>query len=254
MPAPSPSNGHPTADASDGLLAYAQRILHLAERVRDAQRVAREAERYYERKERVDGLVEELEPLVRAQRLLAEAEIPFKGTPHGAGTYSDTAARYRDVDEAFNADPSSVFGTPFREAAERTDKIVTGLRRRLLEGWAAYVDRVVPMQDPEQLEVFARLPAFAEVVDQLLALYRDRAALAEQLPQTEEDVRAPEALASRVEDAWLLLGGKAPEAVLDLLRAADSRAGAPLSALTDEVRAWLEEHDLTDALRLRLAP
>jgi hypothetical protein len=47
------------------------------------------------------------------------------------------------------------------------------------------------------------------------------------------------------------LSGVVPEALAAFFRQADSLEGAPLSTLTTEVRAFLEEHDVAERYSIR---
>ena len=239
--------------ATQGLLANAQRVLALAESVRDAQRVARQSDTFSERQQHVQDLLGRLAPLATAQQVMADVGVAFEGTPHGPATYVSAADSFAAIHTAFRSDPETVFGTPFREARERAGNIATGLRNRLRKGWDAHVKAVVQTPGSDQLDVFNAIPAFRDVAARLKRLYAEREPLAQSLPATDDDARAPHRLASEIAAAWGELGGGAPPPVLDLLRAAGSTAGAPLDALTEEVRQWIDDHDLSDALRIRLA-
>ena len=241
------------SEAQEGLLAQAQRVLALAESVRDAQRVAKKADSFSERRGHIQDLLGSTVPLAITQQLFVDAGIKFPGSPRGAGTYSNTAQQFTDVRLSFEDDPESLFGNEFRTARDRAANIATGLEKRLRQGWAEYVEATVPTHDPDQLDVFAEIPAFREAVHRLRSLYRNRASLVDKLPVAEEGIQAPRVLAEEIDDAWSRLGGGAPPPVLDLLRAAGTRSGAPLHAYTSEVRQWLDERGLTDALRIRLA-
>lgn len=242
----------PAQNPAQGLLANAQRVLALAESVRDAKSVALKSDKFSERKQHVQDLLGRLAPLAATQRALVEAAIPFPGSPHGAGTYTTTADQFEAVTSTFRDDPDSLFGTPFKEVKDRAYNIATGLERRLREGWAAHVESVVQTPAGDQLDVFAKVPDFRDVAVRLKALYASRAALAERLPTNAEEVQAPHDLAAQIEEAWRALGGDAPASVLDLLRAAGTPSGASLDTLTDDVRRWISDNNLSDTLRIRL--
>jgi hypothetical protein len=247
----------PSSPGPEGLLANARRVLALAEGVRDAQRVARQSDNFSERKQHVQDLRERLALLAAAQQVMSGAGIAFAPSPKGAGTYTATAELFESVRSEFGEDPESLFGDTFRKAKERALAIAGGpnggLEKRLRQGWAAHVESVVQTPGSDQLDVFAKIPAFQKVTAELRQLYEERTRLSQSLPMSDDEAQAPHRLAAQIEDAWARLGGDAPETVLELLRAAGTPTGAALDTLTNEVREWLDDHGVTDALRIRIS-
>lgn len=246
----------PTLDSGrilpEGLLAKAQRIRTLAETVRDAQRLAGDADRYVERLGHVRELVDRLARLEACHGALVRSGIPFE-PPRNVSNYVTSAGQFGAIRAAFQNEPTTIFEHSYRDAQERAVSLETALQRRLTKGWEAHVDATVPTPAQDQLAVFAKIPAFRAVTAQLRELYARRKQLREALPTSDVDVQAAADLADRIHAAWGELGGGAPEPVLDLLRRAADGGGAPLDALTPEVRDWLDANGVTDALRIRIS-
>lgn len=237
---------------AEGLLAKAQRILTLAEDVRNEQRLAKDADRYSDRLGHLRELAVQLEPLVACQHALAHAGIPFAPSPK-ASNYAISADQFGEIQKSFREEPESIFDTPVRDARERAQSLSDGLMKRLQQAWAAHIDATVPSLDRDQLDVFATIPAFRQVTRELGQLYDKPKRLRDTLPTSSADVQAPAELATLVNAAWSQLGGGAPPSVLDLLRAAGTPAGAPLGTLTPKVQAWLDSNGVTEALRIRIS-
>ena len=238
--------------ATEGLLAKATRIRTLAETVRDAQRLAVDADRYVERLGHVHELQRELARLEVCQGAFVRAGIPFEPS-RKASNYDTSAAQFESAREAFRDEPTTIFERPYRDAQDRARNLTTGLEGRLKSAWTAHVDATVPTPARDQLDVFAQIPAFRAVTERLRELYAERKGLREALPTSDDDVGAPVDLADQIHAAWGQLGGGAPEPVLDLLRQAADGGGAPLDALTPDVRDWLDANGVTDALRIRIS-
>ena len=97
------------------------------------------------------------------------------------------------------------------------------------------------------------MPQFRSAVIKVQQCRKDIADLGNSRPTDPKvTVARIEALVSEHESAWATLSAdEIPPTVIAFIRAAADE-GAPLTAYTDEVRAWLDGRNLLKAFRIRL--
>ncbi len=109
-------------------------------------------------------------------------------------------------------------------------------------------DRVTGLRN-----VFGRFKRFVDQIEALAQVQTALRGLAQEVPDSDENVELFFELAGRFEAefAELPLAELDNLAVTTFLRAA-SRGGAPISSLTEEVREWLAAHDLEHDFVIRI--
>lgn len=126
------------------------------------------------------------------------------------------------------------------------------LRAALRTAWVAHVDKTIPRDQPELLDILAHIQAFAPQVSTIRKLYLDAARLRGILPEDDTHVFHVRELAAKIAAAWHSLEGDGiPDVVLAFLKAA-ATDGATVDQLTPEVVSWLTERDLQQDVRIRL--
>ncbi len=134
---------------------------------------------------------------------------------------------------------------------ERSIKsITTELNELLSQAWKNYLVQKMPSTNQEVLNILVKIEAFRSTVQSIRDL-SDRLQR-QKLPQTSEEFEYIEQLISQLRERWHSLSSdEVPETVLSFLKAAVD-LGAPLDLLTPEVRYWLDSHDISESLRIRL--
>jgi hypothetical protein len=153
----------------------------------------------------------------------------------------------------FREEPTYVLG-PNRLAVVRNEvpTFAKTLEQQLLAAWRAYTTAQAPAVNPEVLTMLRGIGALRPQVDRVSVGLRDLAERANRVPTTEADIDQFGRKAAEVSAAWGELdSGHLPAEVLSFLKDAGSPMGADLNKLTEPVRQWLRDHDLTGAFRIR---
>ena len=200
-------------------------------------------------REEVENAVERLTALTSAWRLLRA-----KGIAIGAGLPEASAVLQQTMQlrERYNADPAFILG-PGRLSAVKSGVLAfaASLEGQLLNAWRVHAVSQVPNVTPEVLNVLARIGALRPQVDRIWAGLRDLESRAARLPATETEIDELDRKVREVSEAWNEFDtSHLPVDVWQFLKEA-AGSGAALARLTDPVRAWLEEHELSSAFAIR---
>jgi hypothetical protein len=116
-----------------------------------------------------------------------------------------------------------------------------------LSAWTAHVANRLPGVRIDLLQVLGRIQTLRPRVDQFRALLTQAQARAASVPKNAGEVSAFEKAAADCHAAWAALdASEVPTGVVLFIQQATS-GGASLDRLTDEVAAWLAEHQLKDS-------
>lgn len=134
---------------------------------------------------------------------------------------------------------------------ERSIKGITSeLDEQLNQAWINYLVQRMPSTNSEMLNLLVRIETFKPTVQKIRDL--NDQIQRKKLPQNSEEFEHIERLIALLREHWHSLSSdEVPETVLHFLKAAVD-LGAPLNLLTPEVRHWLDCHDISDTLRIRL--
>jgi hypothetical protein len=109
----------------------------------------------------------------------------------------------------------------------------------------------MPSTNSEFLHLLKKVPDFKPIVERVEQL--KQRIPQDKYPEKEEEFKKMEGLIESLKSAWANLSAEnVPDSVLQFLRAAANQ-GASLDLLTPEVQAWIEEHGISDSLRIRLS-
>lgn len=148
---------------------------------------------------------------------------------------------------AWLLDSNNFKGKQFKSGV---DKIVKTYERKLSQAWKDYLNQNMPSTNPEFLSLLKQVPDFKQIVEKIEA-FKQRIPQ-DDYPRKEEEFRKIEGLIESLKSTWASLSAEnVPDSVLQFLRAAANQ-GASLDLLTPEVQAWIEEHGISDSLRIRL--
>jgi hypothetical protein len=189
-----------------------------------------------------------LESLVRTARVLVKNRSL---DPSSLPTAKKLEDFLKKTTEAFAQEPTSITkGRTFTALGGYLDETIKKLTDVLKEAWRQEV-ATAPKTNDALLNKIALLRGKATVVRQLRNAAANLAEASKRLPADEDEWLNYQTLRKLVEEQVRALGTtQFPKAALDFCIAAQSD-GADLSALTDEVRLWLEEQGLLSDLRYR---
>lgn len=149
-------------------------------------------------------------------------------------------------------------GDATRLAAGRDyKKLLKGLedlRRKVdatvTEAWTTRRHAADPV-DAQLLERLAQVPGQAPMIARVRALQEKLRELGTYPPGDTMSLASFDAVAKDLASTWAGLDlGDLPEAVVRFFRQAQSLKGAPESMWTDEVKNWLDEHDMLTSVRV----
>lgn len=130
------------------------------------------------------------------------------------------------------------------------ESLKTTLERQLSEAWKSYCDQQMPTTNNEILSLLAKVEAFKQTVLQIQII--DKKIKNVIYPKNYADFTICDREIEQLKYYWNSLSSdEVPEAVLHFLRAAANQ-GAPLNLLTSEVQDWINQHGISDSLRIRL--
>lgn len=181
------------------------------------------------------------------------AGISIEYFPANADELSEKARTLRAI--AAEA-PAGLADPPFNVTHEFTHRLrglATGADGAMREGWRRFIVENSPGGSDDVLDALGKLPQLRAGVTQIRQCRQKIAAIAATPPA--DPARAVDQLrdlAAEHRAAWTeLTSDNLPTAVIMFLRAC-AGDGAPVTALTAEVRDWLETRNLLASLRIRI--
>ncbi|MEA5506976.1 hypothetical protein VB735_28560 [Halotia wernerae UHCC 0503] len=130
------------------------------------------------------------------------------------------------------------------------DSLKTTLEQQLSEAWKRYRDQQMPSTNNEILNLLAKVEAFKNTVRDIQIIDREIQNVI--YPKNNAEFAVYERKIEQLKYYWNSLSSdEVPEAVLHFLRAAANQ-GAPLNIFTSEVQDWINQHGISDSLKIRL--
>ena len=160
--------------------------------------------------------------------------------------------RIRNVRAALKADPADITkGSNFAYLKSACQKFAEAGTSATEETWEQYKPKARPSIDMNQLAEAEVQESFKSTVAHLRARAKHADQIGKHPPATEEDFKA---LELAWEDIRRMIS-ELPEVANDpqvrkFLKAANTRDGAPLELLTEEVRAWLQDNKVAEKYRI----
>jgi hypothetical protein len=183
----------------------------------------------------------------------SDAGISIQYAPIAVQELTEKATKLRAIAAD---DPAGLAEPPFNISHEFTNRLkglANAANDSIEEGWGKYVAANSPSSSDEVLEALGKLPQMSAGVNRIRQCRQQVAVLADTVP--EDPAVAVEQLGELSTEhgaAWVeLTASDVPPSVLQFLRdcAAD---GALFTALSNEVRGWLEERELLGSFRIRI--
>lgn len=241
-------------NAQTALIDRASYVHDRAVRYEDLRRLATQQRDFESQLEKLRTPTQTLEGLNVVRRQLAAEGVPLQPLVFTSALREELTTFTEDFrkDRSVLIDPRHA---PHRKALiKRLDALVEDRNSKTTADWHAYVLDLIPSIREDVLDVLGRVVDFRNTVTIIRNELRALKASAEQLPSSEDAIKAVRQGAERMSSAWTTLGGEGlPEEVLTFLREAGDKAqGAPLQRLTSTVREWLSRHNLEDGFVIRM--
>jgi hypothetical protein len=235
------------------LLDRAAGLAGTIERYQKLKGAAKEAELVSTRA----GQIEEAAALLSQARAsldkFSNAGISIQFAPAGKQELTEKARRLRTI-AAEN--PAGLADPPFNVAHEFTNRLrglAVAANKSIEESWSRFVVENTPSGSDDVLEDLGKLPQMRAGVTRIRQCRQKITALAAAVPgDPASAIEQLRELSAEHGSAWAeLTADSVPPSVLQFLRAC-AADGAPVTALTDEVRGWLESRELIGSFRVRI--
>lgn len=233
-----------------------ERAAGLAESISRYQKLkiaANEAELFRTRAAQVGEAAALLTQARAALSRFSKAGVAIDYFPANVEELSEKATKLRAIAAE---DPAGLANPPFNVTHEFTNRLrglAVAADTAIREGWQRFVAENGPGGSDEVLEALGKLSQMRAGVTRIRQCRQKIAVLATTVPA--DPVRAVEQLrelATEHRAAWTeLTADSVPPAVILFLRASAGE-GAPLTALTGDVRDWLETRELLASFRIRI--
>ncbi len=201
------------------------------------------------RTEQLEELASKLrEQAVRLQLFEGRDFHPFINPNMSARLIETT----RSHQQAFDADHGSIAADPqdSRFKWRYQDDIIRfcrSIETELKTLWADHIDSLSPVGVEELVDVFVRIPEFAEDIEEISKIRAELTEMRGEPPRSAVDFERAEKTAQLLKERLQTLRG-VPENVTEFLATA-STEGAHLDSLTEDVHTWLEHNGFLGSLR-----
>lgn len=232
------------------LLEKSQELIELSQRKKSLQNFAANLQIIQTRQKQITEAVATIQPLVEALKAFRQRGINNIDLTHKAESVLNFILNAEDNLQK-NSDwilDNKNFKGSFLKS--NIDSLKTTLEQQLSEAWKSYRDQQMPSTKNEILNLLAKVEAFKHTVLQIQII--DGEIKNVTYPKTNAEFAIYERKIEQLKYYWNSLSSdEVPEAVLHFLRAAANQ-GAPLNLLTPEVQDWINQHGISDSLKIRL--
>ena len=219
--------------------ALVGRIGYLA----DLKSQVNNARAFRTRAEQLEKLVNRFTPLAESESALRAGGVAVSGMEDRISVATALLQRAQATFANDRTAAADFKRAEFRDMHSTIEAFCDEYESRLKLAWSTHALAKVPTLNEEVLSVFESVPAYADAVRRIRTRLRELRASAALLPRDAADVVSFEAALKAVDEEWQGLGGgQVPAEVRELIRAASSSLGAPISALTPLVLEWLDKH------------
>jgi hypothetical protein len=181
------------------------------------------------------------------------AGIDFQFAAAGVQELTEKAQKLRAIAAE---DPAGLASPPFNVAYDFTNRLrslAVAANQSIGEGWSKFVAENTPSGSDDILETLGKLPQMRAGVTRIRQCRQKLITLAAAVPADPASaIEQLRGLSAEHGSAWAeLTADSIPPSVLQFLRAC-AADGALVTALTDEVRVWLESRGLIGSFRVRI--
>ena len=232
-----------------------ERATGLATKIAEYQRLkgaADNGEQFQTRAVQFEALSKRIARTRAVLEALADASVGVSFEPTDGVGY---AAKAKTLRTALQENPAAINDPPFNlkyEFVDRISRIAAAADQAMTDTWKAYVAKRADLGSNDLLSALAEVPQLRPAVTKIQRCRKDIAELGNSLPTNPKAaVARMDALVSEHNTVWATLSAEnIPQTVISFIRTAADE-GAPLTAYTDEVRAWLESRNLLNSFCIR---
>lgn len=232
------------------LLDKAQELIEVSQRKKSLQNFAANLQIIQTRRTQINVAIATIQPLVEALTAFRQRGINNIDLNQKAELILKFIKNIEDnlqKDSEFILDNKKFQGNILKS---QVDNLKNALEQQLSEAWESYRDQQMPNTKNEILNLLAKVEAFKQTVLQIQIIDREIKSIT--YPKNNADFVVYERKIEQLKYHWNSLSSdEVPEAVLHFLRAAANQ-GAPLNLLTPEVQDWINQHGISDSLKIRL--
>jgi hypothetical protein len=160
--------------------------------------------------------------------------------------------RVQTIRETLMSDPLSITrGRDFANMKKAFEKFIEEGSAAAVATWNQYLPKARPTVDMNQVAQAEQQESFKSRASQLRLRAKNAEQIAKNPPATVGDLATLEAIWDDIRSIIAELPAVSNDPrVQEFLRAANSRLGASLELLTDEVRKWLQDNNVSDKYRI----
>lgn len=232
------------------LLEKSQKLIELAQRKKSLQNFAANLQIIQTRQKQITDALAIIQPLVEAlkafrQRGINNIDLVQKAEP--ILNFILNAEDNLQKSSEWILDNKNFKGNILKSQIEN---LKTALEQQLSEAWKSYRDQQMPSTNNEILNLLAKVEAFKQTVMQIQLIDKEIRNVI--YPKNNAEFTIYERKIEQLKYSWNSLSSdEVPQSVLDFLRAAANQ-GAPLNLWTIEVQDWINQHGISNSLKIRL--
>jgi hypothetical protein len=232
------------------LLKKTQELNELSQRKKSLQKFASNYNTIQTRQKQVTDAIAIIQPLVEALTAFRQRGIDNINLTQKADLVLNFIIDAEDKlqkNSEWILEPKSFKGNILKSHIEN---LKVALEQQLSESWKSYRDQQMPSTNNEILNLLAKVEAFKQTVRQIQII--DKEVKNVIYPKNNAEFAIYESKIEQLKYYWNSLSSdEFPQSVLDFLRAAANQ-GAPLNLWTSEVQDWINQHGISDSLKIRL--
>jgi hypothetical protein len=234
------------------LLEKSQKLIELSQQKIKTKQYLDNKEGFKARNQQITQLLEQVNELVESLRLFRQhGLIAIDSDPN----IKNVLQTLESVISNYQQNPEWILDNKNFDKTKlqsNINKITHKLKQQLLQSWQNYLRRKLSTPNQELLNVLDKIEDFKPNIAQIRRL--ELQINSEKLPKYQEQLNHINNLIEQLNKTWDTLNAdNVPEEVLSFLKAAGNDRGAPLNLLTPTVRTWINEHQLSHTLRIRIS-
>lgn len=235
------------------LLEKSKQLIELSDKKINIQENNRQREGFETRRNELKDMMNQIIPLINLFKLFQSRQLIDRTLVYEVRNQVDQLlSDINLVKDNFNQDSQWILDNQKFKAKDlkrKLNSLINKINQILQILWENYKVNKLPSTNEEILRLLGGINAFKSTVERVNYLRRQ---IPEKLPTNEAEFQQIEETINNLKQTWESLSSEnVPENVIYFLRAAGSQ-GASLQLLTPDVQNWLDKHQITNSLRIRL--
>ncbi|GAA6623059.1 hypothetical protein [Scytonema sp. NUACC26] len=230
------------------LVDKTQQLVNLCQKRKNLQTSATNLKEFKSRQKQIADAVTAIKPLVEALKAFRQRGITDFDVKQTADALIkivvEAEAKFKENPEWINQNFNG------NNLKLRRESLKTTLEQQLGDAWKRYlIQQNIPKPSHETLNLLSRIDTFRKTVQQFRILEGELNKVV--FPKNNAEFEIYEQKIEELKLYWNSLSSDdIPQSVLELLKAAANQ-GASLNLLTPEVMNWINQHGISDALKIR---